>query len=1118
MSLHDIIDNRGESLSDHINRVLTTSEMAKFAVGYFFLSGFEALADRLDGLKELKLLIGNTSTRETIEQMAEGYRRLDLVKQAAEQQQYRRRADVKRMVDAVGEEVQLNAELMEQTDQAEKTIRTLVRMIEEKRLIVRVYTKGRLHAKAYLFDYGKVYDLIGQPVAREENGLAIVGSSNLTLAGISHNTELNVVVHGNANHAVLVDWFNRLWEESEDFNETLMRELNASWALNPVTPYDIYMKTLYALVKDRLDGDAPTQVLVDTEIESRLADFQKVAVRVVNQMINEHDGAFVADVVGLGKSYIGAAIIKRQEQQNGARPLVICPAPLVEMWERYSEVYQLNAAVVSMGLLGSEEKAAHLLDPINGFYKDRDFVLLDESHNFRNSSSGRYEAVQKFLAGGRRRCCLLTATPRNKSAWDVYNQLRLFHPSDKTELPINPPDLRLYFREVEAHTKSLQDLLRHVLYRRTRRDVLRYYGFDSQTHKPVDPKDFEPYVRGERKAYVMVANKPQYFPKRQLQTIEYSIENTYQGLYQRLRDYMGRNRVAGQQASANELTYARYGLGNYIRDEYATKETYHTLQTSGSNLRGLVRVLLFKRFESSVHAFQQSLKKLLRIHEAFVSAMREGFIPAGEDAQRILYELEDVAEEDFLDDLKEVSKKYQLAAFDEERLKTDLEHDINILKKMLELVEPISPAKDAKLIELKARLGSAPLNKGKCLIFTQFADTARYLFDNLNPGGTRQDIEVAYSGHKNKMKLVRRFSPNSNQDLAPISEPELNTVIATDVFSEGLNLQDCDKIMNYDLHWNPVRLIQRFGRIDRIGSEHETIFGFNFLPETAMDQQLGLRQTLRNRIREIHETIGEDAKILDDTEEVNERAMYAIYEDQNSAILDEEEDEVAGLVNLNEAEEMLRKLKLENPAEYKRIVEMSDGVRSAKDSSTGGIYVFCEASYPDRPEVRGYQQLYHVSASGEIQTREIPRILRLIASTPETPTRHLPSNFNESVTRARRLFAEEVKHRESELKHTVPLSPAQRYLLRELKVLFVATTDEEQKGQVNLLEQIVRMPPTQAVAREFNALRRAGTQGPLLKERLAILVQRHGLSQREMRENHALEKPQVKIVCSEALL
>ena len=122
------------------------------------------------------------------------------------------------------------------------------------------------------------------------------------------------------------------------------------------------------------------------------------------------------------------------------------------------------------------------------------------------------------------------------------------------------------------------------------------------------------------------------------------------------------------------------------------------------------------------------------------------------------------------------------------------------------------------------------------------------------------------------------------------------------------------------------------------------------------------------------------------------------------------------------------------------------------------------------------------------------------------------------MTRARRLFAEEVKHRESELKHTVPLSPAQRYLLRELKVLFVATTDEEQKGQVNLLEQIVRMPPTQAVAREFNALRRAGTQGPLLKERLAILVQRHGLSQREMRENHALEKPQVKIVCSEALL
>src|SRR5208283_592275 len=348
---HDIIDNRKEKLVDHINRILSSTESARFAVGYFFLSGLESIAQRLAGVKELRLLIGNTTNRETLEQLAEGYRRLDLVSEKAEEEAYPKKTEIKRMAEETANNIRATVELMDQSDDAQALLTILVRLIEEKRLKVRVYTKGRLHAKAYIFDYADMFDVLGNKVERHENGIAIIGSSNLTLAGVSHNTELNVCVQGNNNHAELGRWFDELWNESQDFDEALMREMQQSWAVAPLTPYDIYMKTLYALVKDRLEDEDDRDILWDDDITRKLADFQKVAVRQAVQITRDFGGSFVADVVGLGKSYIGAAIVKHFERTDHARPLIICPAPLVEMWEIYNEAYQLNANVLSMGYL-----------------------------------------------------------------------------------------------------------------------------------------------------------------------------------------------------------------------------------------------------------------------------------------------------------------------------------------------------------------------------------------------------------------------------------------------------------------------------------------------------------------------------------------------------------------------------------------------------------------------------------------------------------------------------------------------------------------------------------------------------------------------------------------------
>ncbi len=752
MPTHDIIDNRQQKLVDNINQILHSSEAAHFAVGYFFLSGFTAIAPRLATIPQMRLLIGNTSNRETIEQLAEGYRRLELIKDHLEAQEYPKRTERKQMATETAENIRSSVELMDQTDEAETLVKNLVQMIEEKRLQVRVYTKGRLHAKAYIFDYGTIYNQQGQPLERQEKGLAIVGSSNLTLSGISHNTELNVIVHGNENHTSLTEWFNQLWDEATEFDQTLMQSLKQSWAMIPVRPYDIYMKTLYMLVRDRLTEETASEIMIDNEITEKLADFQKVAVEHAIKLIREYGGCFVSDVVGLGKSFIGAAIVKRFEQVEKARPLIICPAPLLEMWERYNEIYQLNARILSMGLLRENDISGIRVLLEDFKYKDRDFVLIDESHNLRNDATQRYKIVEAFLAAGRQ-CCFLTATPRNKSAWDIYHQIKLFHQDDKTDLPIDPPDLKEYFRLVEKGEKQLPDLLSNILIRRTRNHILRWYGFDAKTHKRVDADNFKDYLNGNQRAYVIVGGKHQFFPKRELQTIEYSIEDTYQGLYQELRQYLGKSRQR-QPANPrkNELCYARYGLGNYVLPNKRKQEPLLSLQTGGANLRGLMRVLLFKRFESSVYAFQETVKKLLQVHQRFREALRQGIIPAGEEAQAILYEPNNGEEQDIIDALRQASGKYNIADFDAPRLQKHLEHDIQLLEKILHLVEPITPEKDAKLQTLKSWLNKPPLQESKCLIFTQYADTAYYLYQNLNPNGDRDDLEVIYSGSKSKLK------------------------------------------------------------------------------------------------------------------------------------------------------------------------------------------------------------------------------------------------------------------------------------------------------------------------------------------------------------------------------
>ncbi len=1123
--MSDLIDNRKVKLQGRIQEILHSTGSARFAVGYFFISGLESVADALEGVGEIYLLIGNTTNRETIDQLAEGYRRLETVARVIEDDEDINRRESKKRATATAYSVGSALEVMDQTDEGERLVKLLVRLIEEERLKVRVYTRGTMHAKAYIFDHRKLYNANGNEVVQALPGMAIVGSSNFSLSGVSSNTELNVEVTGSENHAQLKEWFEELWDEAEDFDEALMSEMQRSWAAATPLPYDIYMKALYELVKDRLEGEQKTDVLAADEIVGKLADFQRVAFRQAVNIIQEHHGAFVADVVGLGKSYIGSAIVKYFEQTERARPLIICPKSLVEMWEQYNERYELNARVLSQSQLIEDKDGMRNLLVDDSKYRDRDFVLIDESHNFRNDDIQRYRLLDEFLSVGGRKACLLTATPRNKDAEDVFNQLKLFQRQGAVTLPVDPLDLREYFKMVERGDRALPDLLSNVLIRRTRNHVLRWYGRDSETEERLDSSNFDAYQRGDKKAYVLVNGEKQFFPKRRLATVEYSIEASYNGLYDKLRGYLGH--AAGGNNGLSEdgaqLTYARYGVGDYVLPDKQDETRYRELRQAGGTLRGLMRVLLFKRFESSVEAFRATVRRLLSAHRGFVVAVEGGKLPAGKKAKRILnssYVGGDAESEGELLQALGASgdtDTYDVEDFDAESLVGDVRHDMELLEEILTLVEPIIPEEDAKLQRLKEELAKPGVRDGKVLIFTQYADTARYLHENINPVGTdgrrRDDIDVIFSGDKSKERAVGRFSPNSNPEFrfGP-GDTELSTLIATDVLSEGLNLQDCDRIINYDLHWNPVRLIQRFGRIDRIGTTFEEIYGYNFLPEVGIEENLGLREKLQQRIKEIQETIGEDGKILDPSEQVNEKALYAIYgaEDGGQQVLglfgdqqvlglfDEGGPEEEELVDLGEAVEMFRQMREEDPDEFDRITSLRDGIRAARRDSLrsgrrgsgeeeSGTYVFCRAG--------DYRRFYAVDAAGEageISTQQFLSTLQCEKPEKGVP---VPAGHNAAVAAAKASFTEHLKRVSAQRSSQAELPNAQRYLLKELQKLYGQLGSEERRVRIERLEEVFQFETNMAARRELNPIHKAKLSGDDLIEALEKIYTKYRLGE-----------------------
>jgi len=820
-------------------------------------------------LKELKLIVGAVSNTKTLEEIAEGVARKNELEEAAERLKYQKPAEKKEIVNTLKTKIGRSIGGLEQSEENECMLLSLKDLIVSGKVKVRLYTKQRLHSKAYLFLYQKE----AAEQSRSE-GIAIVGSSNLTLSGFKHSTELNVIVRGNENFKELENWFQEVWEESEPFKTELLSSIEESWALKYANPYDIYVLVLYNLVQSKMKFRS--HVLWDWRGMPKLYQFQKIAVMQAYEILNRYSGVFVCDVVGLGKTFIGAALLK----QLGERAVVICPPRIRNMWEEFGETFKIDIKTISHGALnkGVFDENSELWT-----YKDRDVVLIDESHYFRNSDTKRYYEIHPFLVG--KKVILVTATPQNTSIWNIYNQIRLFNQEGSNDYQVKGGSLKEFFNLVEIGEGKIQDLLSKILTRRTRKHIKKYY------------QSFE--------------DEPIEFPERKLKTISYNIDETYNNLFVKI------------EGALKKLTYAKYNLWPYVKEENKDEEVYVNLRKITGLLKGLHKVMLFKRLESSIYAFSETIRRLLGIHKRFLESLEADIVPAGEEAQDIIYS-EDVDISDKLEELEEASKKYQVDDFEMEELKQDLENDVSVFRDISEFLERVPESSDRKFGELAKLLDRH--EKEKVLIFSEYADTIKYLHRRLK--GKVNNLSFVTSKTKDAISIIRRFAPKANEYKLKDKESPIDVVVSTDVFSTGLNLQDCGIVINYDLHWNPVLLIQRVGRVDRIGTEYDIIRVYNFLPHKKVEEKISLKERVSKRVQEIHDHIGEDDKILDESERLNEEALYAIYEKKDIDKLEEETDEEQ--FNLDEAELLIETLTREKTEYLNYIKSLQLGTRGCK--------------------------------------------------------------------------------------------------------------------------------------------------------------------------------------------
>ena len=1116
-----IFDNIEQNLRPALIETMKVSDRADFCVGYFNLRGWLSIDEYVEKWSGgeghcCRLLVGMQKLPKDELRIARSFSEKEgqLDNQTALRLKLRLAAEFR-------EQLMIGAP----TNQDEAGLRRLAKQIKAKKVIVKFFLKHLLHAKLYL--------LFRQDAINPSVGY--LGSSNLTQSGLSNQGELNIDVLDHDACQKLATWFDDRWDDPwcVDISEELVQIINESWAREElIPPYHIYVKIAYHLSQEARAG--LTEFRIPRDFGNKLLDFQTAAVKIAAHHLNRRGGVMIGDVVGLGKTLMATALARVFEDDHGLETLIICPKNLVSMWEDYSEQYRMRARVLSIS------RAINALPNMRRYR----LVIIDESHNLRNREGKRYQIIQEYIRKNDSKCILLSATPYNKAYLDLSSQLRLFVPEEE-DLGIRPEHLLREIGEAEFshrhqapvrslaafdksdYTDDWRELMRLYLVRRTRSFIQNNYA----TTDLASGRDYLTFADGHRF----------YFPVRVPKTVRFDIDEQYSQLFA--------NDVVD---AINGLELPRYGLGNYVVPSPHTPPTpdeakvLADLSRAGKRLMGFCRTNLFKRLESSGHAFLLSVERHALRNFIFLHAIEnEEPLPIGtadaglwdtvssdgdveisigdvfdggedDENEETLAPAPLIAEKDFR---KRAAEIYELYANKYRKrfrwlsshhfirdLEKNLTIDTMVLLDMLKRFGNWEASRDTKLEALCEVLMHDHPDQ-KVLVFTQFADTVQYLERQLKARGVEKMASVTGSSN-DPTELAWRFSPRSNEKEGRIrSEDELRVLVATDVLSEGQNLQDCAIVVNYDLPWAIIRLIQRAGRVDRIGQHAQNILCYSFLPANGIERLIQLRTRVQDRLHQNAEVVGTDEAFFEDE---GERVIHDLYNEQ-AGILDGDDETEVDLSSF--AYQIWKNATTADPSLKKKIEDMPSVVYSSKaykqkPERPDGVLVYMRTT-------QGNDALAWMNRDGGSVTESHFDILRAAQCSPTTPALPRHETHHELVRGA----AEHMAHEEKQVGGQLGRSSSARFRTYErlknyAESFGVMLSKSDTEPLRAAIDDIYRYPLRRVAVDTLNRQLRSGVSD----EDLAKLVI-------ELRNDHRLcviheedERQEPQIICSLGLI
>lgn len=1011
-----IYDNIEVKFKDGLQGIMDSGgvERVDFCVGYFNLRGWNMIVNQVDELPG-GYVYENDEQKYRICRLLVGMHRPpeELIRNIYGQSKNYVDADYANKC-----KLQIAVEFKKQlliglpTKQDEWTLRRLSSQLKDGKVVVKLYLKEPLHAKLYL-----AY----RPTDFSSKIIGIMGSSNLTYSGFTGQGELNADFTDSDHVKKLANWFDDRWNDRFclDITQELIKVIDESWASEQIIPpYYIYLKTAYHLSQEARSGIK--EFTLTPEFRHELFDFQQTAVKIAARHLRneKRGGAMIGDVVGLGKTITACAIAKIYETTYASSTLVICPANLQDMWRKYAIKYDLKVDIMSMSKPIDVDSAR--------YYR---LIIVDESHNLRNGGK-RYNNIKTLIEHQDSNVLLLTATPYNKDFSDLANQLKLFIGEDQ-DLGIRPEEYirqlggerafmqrhsEIFIRSIRAFEQSpyaedWNELMKLFLVRRTR-------TFIKENYAKVDETDGRKYL-------LFNDGSRSYFPDRIPKALKFE---TVEG------DQYSRLYSSSMISMMEDLQLPRYGLVKYINEKKTIdattieKQLLENLSRAGNRMMGFCKSTFFKRIDSSGFSYLLTLYRHILRNMVFVYAIEnklplpigdENTLPdeyiADEDSNLQFFSSEedrtiaegatitfptdiDVYRKKAQEYYQIISTKNNLAWLDSKYFKRTLKQhllaDCEKIIDMIKLCGDWKPADDQKLLELE-KLLSGIHSKEKVIVFTQYSDTALYIYKQLKRRGY-DHIGYVTGGYKNPTEMVERFSPVSNgkSNLSP--EDEIRVLIATDVLSEGQNLQDAHVIVNYDLPWAIIRLIQRAGRVDRIGQKENKIFCYSFFPAEGVESIIRLRTRLNERINENANIVGSD-EIFFEGNEQNLRDMF----NEKSGVLDEEDD---GDVDLSSQAYQIWKNATDANPKLKQIIpsipNIAYSTKTVTDAGEQGVITYARTA-------NDFDVLSWLSPDGSLVSQSQRRILQAMSCSSDTPATMPIDNHHELVAKAVEEIAEQ---------------------------------------------------------------------------------------------------------------